>query len=251
MWRLSGITRDVAIYAAEDLHLFDFYGYTQFGNSLKEASLCVEAKVMNMTRKLSGPVTVSMRLFDPEGREVTPKEGCFAQNGNQSHRFEEMVPYMQNKQLQGGITATAYLRMDVNGPLLWSAETPYLYTVLLTLYDEKGEVLEYQSFRHGFRKVECKDAQLFINGASVKLKGVNRHEFHPRTGQVVSREDMPQDILLMKQNNINAVRSAHYPDDPYWYDLCDRYGLYVMDEANAESHGISYRRNLLPGNDQR
>lgn len=251
MWRLNGITRDVAIYAAKDRHLFDFYGYTQFGNSLEEASLCVEAKIMNMTRELSEPVTVSMRLFDPKGNEITPKEGCFSQNGNQSHRFEEMVPYMQNKQIQGGITVTAYLRMAVDAPLLWTAETPYLYTVLLTLYDGKGEVLEYQSFRHGFRKVECKAAQLFINGAPVKLKGVNRHEFHPRTGQVVSREDMLQDILLMKQNNINAVRAAHYPDDPYWYDLCDRYGLYVMDEANAESHGISYRRNLLPGNDQR
>ena len=250
MWRLCGITRDVAIYAARDRHLFDFYGYTQFGETLSDAALCVEAKIMNMTREASGVCGVTMRLFAPDGTEVTPKEGCCADSGNQSHRFEE-VSIWPSREIQGCVTATAYLRAEVDSPLLWTAETPWLYTVLLTLHNAEGEVLEYHSFRHGFRKVECRDAQLFINGVSVKLKGVNRHEFNPVTGQIVSREDMLRDVLLMKRNNINAVRSSHYPDDPYWYDLCDRYGLYVMDEANVESHGISYRRNLLPGNDHR
>ena len=251
MWRLCGITRDVAIYAAQDRHLFDFYGYTQFGETFSDAALCLEAKIMNMTREVSGPCSVSMRLFDPNGRELTPPEGCSAANDNLSHRFEEIVPYVQDNHILGGITVTAYLRMEVNAPLLWTAETPHLYTVLLTLYDTNGEVLEYHSFKHGFRKVESRDAQLFVNGVSVKLKGVNRHEANSLTGQIVSREDMLKDVLLMKRNNINAVRSSHYPDDPYWYDLCDRYGLYVMDEANVESHGISYRRNRLPGNDHR
>ena len=251
MWRLSGITRDVAIYAAQPLHLFDFYGYTQFGETPEETALCVEAKVMNMTRELAHPCTVSLRLFDPTGRELTPAGGCRAQNGSLSHRFEEIVPYPQSAEIQGCTTVTAYLRLPVPSPQLWSAETPNLYTVLLTLEDEEGHVLERHSFRHGFRRVEVKDAQLWVNGVSVKLKGVNRHEFNCRTGQVVSREDMLQDVLLMKRNNINAVRASHYPDDPYWYDLCDRYGLYVMDEANVETHGISYRKNILPGNDMR
>ena len=251
MWRMSGITRDVAIYAARDLHLFDFYGYTQFGNTLSDASLCVEAKIMNMTRKYSEPCTVSMRLYAPDGSEVSANEDCTAQSGNLSHRFDEIVPYLQTQAVLGGTIATAYLRMPVESPLLWTAETPHLYTVILTLFDSEGHELECHSFRHGFRKIENKNAQLYINNVSVKLKGVNRHEFNPYTGQVVSREDMLKDILLMKQNNINAVRSSHYPDDPYWYDLCDKYGLYVMDEANVESHGISYRKNRLPGNDHR
>lgn len=251
MWRLCGITRDVAIYAVCDRHLFDFYGYTQFGETLEEAALCVEAKIMNMTKELKAPCKVSMRLFAPDGKELTPSKGCMAENGNLSHRFDEIVPYKQSNEIQGYLTVTAYLRMEVSKPLLWTAETPHLYTVLLTLYDENDNVLEYQSFRHGFRKVEAKDGQLFVNGVSVKLKGVNRHEISPKNGQIVTRHEMLKDILMMKRNNINAVRCAHYPDDPYWYDLCDRYGLYVMDEANIESHGISYRRNILPGNDHR
>lgn len=161
------------------------------------------------------------------------------------------MPYPQPSLIQAGTTVTAYLKLPIQNPQLWTAETPALYTVLLTLTDENGQVLEYHSFRHGFRKIETHDAQLFVNGRSIKLKGVNRHEFNCRTGQVVSREDMLEDVLLMKRNNINAVRSSHYPDDPYWYDLCDHYGLYVMDEANVETHGISYRKNVLPGNDMR
>lgn len=251
MWRLCGITRDVAVYAAEPRHLFDFYGYTQFGETLADAALCVEAKIMNMTRECADPCTVSLRLFDPSGKEITPADGCKAKNGNISHRFEEIVPYPMPADIQGCTTVTAYLRLPVEKPALWSAEAPNLYTVLLTLEDGEGNVLERHSFRHGFRKIEEKDAQLWVNGVSVKLRGVNRHEFNCRTGQVVSREDMLQDILLMKRSNVNAVRSSHYPDDPYWYDLCDRYGLYVMDEANVETHGISYRKNILPGNDMR
>lgn len=251
MWRLCGITRDVAIYAVTPRHLFDWYAYTQFGEILQDAALCVEAKIINLTREATEACTVSLRLLDPSGNDITPPEGCSAQNGSLSHRFEEIVPYPQPSLIQAGTTVTAYLRLPVENPQLWTAETPALYTVLLTLTDENGQVLEYHSFRHGFRKIETHDAQLFVNGRSIKLKGVNRHEFNCRTGQVVSREDMLEDVLLMKRNNINAVRSSHYPDDPYWYDLCDRYGLYVMDEANVETHGISYRKNVLPGNDMR
>ena len=251
MWRMSGITRDVAIYAACDRHLIDFYGYSRFDDTMSNASLCVEAKILNMTKVKSDPLHVSMRLFAPDGTELTPFDGCIACNGSLSHRFNEVAPYVRNTPILGGTTETAYLKMEVEHPLLWSCEMPHLYTVLLTLLDTDGNVLEIHSFHHGFRKIECRDAQLFINDISVKLKGVNRYEFNPVTGQIVSREDMLRDVLLMKRANINAVRSSHYPDDPYWYDLCDKYGLFVMDEANVESHGISYRRNRLPGNDHR
>jgi len=251
MWRICGITRDVAIYAACDIHLYDYYGFTKFNNTLSEAELCIEAKIMNMTSNVSAPCIVSMQLFAPDGTELTPEEGCTAQNGNISHRFKEIVPYQANKNILGGTIETAYLSMQVKSPLLWTAETPHLYTVVLTLYDNNGQKLECHSFRHGFRNIETKNGKLYVNNVSIKLKGVNRHEFSRYTGQVVSREEMRHDIILMKQNNINAVRASHYPDDPYWYDLCDQYGLYVMDEANVESHGISYRRNRLPGNDHR
>ncbi len=123
----------------------------------------------------------------------------------------------------------------------WTAETPYLYTLLTTLKDSKGETLECIPIKIGFRKVEIKDSQLLVNGQPIYIKGVNRHEIDPDGGYVVSRERMIQDIQLMKQYNINAVRTSHYPNDPLWYDLCDQYGLYVCAEANQESHGFWYK----------
>lgn len=250
MLRLSGITRDVGIYAVTEAHLFDFYAYSEFSDGFSSATLNLEAKIMNMTDKLIKPCEVGMRVYSPEGNEITVNE-VRAVNGNLSNRFCEKVPYAQSADINAGVSATAYLKLEVENPALWSAEKPALYTVVLRLYDSEGRELELHSFKHGFRKVEQRSGQLWVNGVSVKLKGVNRHETHPRTGHVVSREDMERDIIMMKRNNVNAVRASHYPCDPAFYDLCDRFGLYVMDEANMESHGISYRRNLLPGNDHR
>ncbi len=127
----------------------------------------------------------------------------------------------------------------IDNPLKWSAEAPNLYTLLVSLQQDNKTI---QTLKQsiGFRTSEIKNGQLLINGKAVLLKGVNRHEHDPITGHVVSRESMLQDIRLMKQNNINAVRTSHYPDDPYWYDLCDKYGIYVIDEANIESHGMGY-----------
>lgn len=249
MFRLNGITRDVGIYAVSGVHLFDFYAYSEFSEGFSEAALTVEAKVMNMTEECVPPAKVSMKILSPDGKEACEIAAC--ENGNLSYRFEEKVPYAQSAQIKSGTVATAYLRSSVKAPLLWSAEKPKLYTVILTLYGSDGGVSEIHSFKHGFRKVEESHGELLVNGVSVKLKGVNRHETNPKSGYVVSREDMERDVIMMKRNNINAVRSSHYPSDPYFYDLCDRYGLYVMDEANMESHGISYRKNILPGNDHR
>ncbi|MBU4285728.1 MAG: hypothetical protein KKD76_02365, partial [Verrucomicrobia bacterium] len=138
------------------------------------------------------------------------------------------------------------LTEPVSAPAKWTAETPVLYTLVCTLRAPDGSVAEVAAVRIGFRQVEIRNRQLWINGVPVKLKGVNRHEFDPDTGYAVSLESMVRDIVLMKQHNINTVRTSHYPDDPRWYDLCDRYGLYVIDEADQEAHGFGYEAPTIP-----
>lgn len=133
------------------------------------------------------------------------------------------------------------IETNVQNPAKWSAESPTLYTLLLVLKDTDGQILEVESCGFGFREVEMKNGQLLVNGKAVLLKGVNRHEHDPKTGHYVSKESMIQDIKLMKQFNLNAVRTSHYPDTPLWYDLCDEYGIYLIDEANIESHGMGGR----------
>ncbi|MFW9972251.1 MAG: glycoside hydrolase family 2 TIM barrel-domain containing protein, partial [Candidatus Odinarchaeota archaeon] len=136
--------------------------------------------------------------------------------------------------------------MEVKNPQKWSAETPALYMVLLILKNSKGEIIEVEQCNYGFRKVEIKNNQIYINGVSIIFKGVNRHEHDPDYGRVIPFSRMIEDIKILKQNNINAVRTSHYPNNPKWYDLCDEYGIYVMDEANVESHGL---RKKLPKSD--
>ena len=130
----------------------------------------------------------------------------------------------------------------------WSAEYPNLYIFVITLKDQQGRILQVSSCRTGFRTSEIKNGLFLVNGVPVRLKGVNRHEHDPVTGHVISREMMIKDIRLMKEANINTVRTCHYPDDPVWYDLCDEYGLYVIDEANIESHGMGYNPDQTLGN---
>lgn len=143
-----------------------------------------------------------------------------------------------------GIGVTGMYRLQVRNPQKWSAELPYLYTLLVTV--KKGnKVIEVVPVKVGFRKIELKDSQVLINGQPVLFKGVNRHEMDPDNGYMLSRERMIQDIRLMKQHNINAVRTCHYPDDNLWYDLCDEYGLYVVAEANLEAHGLGFSKNAL------
>ena len=131
----------------------------------------------------------------------------------------------------------------------WSAEIPNLYELQIELKDKKGRTIDAIQKNVGFRNIKIENSQLLINGQPILIKGVNRHEHHMKTGHVVSKEDMLEDILIMKSNNINAVRTSHYPNHPYWYDLCDEYGLYVYDEANIESHGMGYDPEQTLGND--
>lgn len=131
--------------------------------------------------------------------------------------------------------------MNIKDVKKWSAEKPNLYTLVLHFQGDKGKSSEYVSNKIGFRTSEIKNGQLLVNGVPILLKGVNRHEHDEYKGHVVSKELMEKDIAMMKQYNINAVRTSHYPDDPYWYALCDKYGIYLVDEANIESHGMGYR----------
>ncbi|RLD72427.1 MAG: beta-galactosidase, partial [Bacteroidetes bacterium] len=138
------------------------------------------------------------------------------------------------------------LEQFVNNPKKWTSETPNLYQVILLLKNSSGEIIETTETKIGFREIEIKDSRLLVNGIPILLKGTNRHEMHPKFGQHIPHETMKVDIELMKQFNINTVRTSHYPNDPYWYQLCDKYGIYLIDEANVESHGAN---GILPRSD--
>lgn len=231
-WRLSGIFRDVYLWASPEVGIRDFEVKTLFeGDDFSKANLRVMVNVHNWRDKTVPSPAVEMTLLDAEGKEVFPPV---------SGRMNKKIP--PGHDLEFGVAAA------VENPRLWSAETPHLYRMLLSLKDTDGTLLEVIPWNVGFRKVEIKDGVFLVNGKRVLMKGVNRHEHDPETGHTVSTESMLQDIRLMKQNNVNFVRTCHYPDVPEWYDLCDEYGLYVIDEANIESHGMGYGPRTTLGN---
>ena len=203
-WRLTGIAREVYLYARPKAHLADLV----VGQDLVDGNGILDVKAT-----VTGRATVEARLLDADGREVAR-----------------------------GMHAT------IAGARPWTAETPNLYTLLVTLR-QGDRVVEVVRQRMGFRHIEIKGGQLLVNGQPILIKGVNRHELDPDGGYVMSVERMVQDIAVMKRLNINAVRTSHYPDDPRWYDLCDEYGLYVVAEANLESHGMGYGEKTLARRD--
>ncbi|MFC1733785.1 glycoside hydrolase family 2 TIM barrel-domain containing protein [candidate division KSB1 bacterium] len=231
-WRLSGIFRDVYLYSTPSVHIRDFFITAGLDNLYRDAEMSITVKTKNYSEEAMPGHTVDVSLYDPEGNSVGM--GILAAG--------------ETSYLHGGAESITLLTAPVSNPLKWSAEQPHLYTVHITLRNEEGEVVEVIRCRFGFRSVEIKDGQLMVNGVPVLIKGVNRHEHDPVTGHYVNRESMTKDIELMKRFNINAVRTSHYPDTPLWYELCDEYGLYLVDEANIESHGIGYRPNRTLGN---
>ncbi len=242
MWRMCGLIRSVRVYSVERTALHDVYVWSEVERSLASACVHVEVKIHNSADVLADAVAVECELIDAKGNIVAKGEGY---TGNLSARFEEFIFTKQPLPIQAGVTRTAYVNLTLEKPELWSADEPNLYTLVIRAAGQECRL------KHGVRDVRMENGVFYVNYRPVKLKGVNRHEFSPEKGYVVSREEMIRDIRLMKQHNINAVRSSHYPNAPEWYALCDEYGLYVMDEANTESHGISYRANILPGNDMR
>lgn len=224
-WRLSGIFRNVYLFSVPVVHIRDFEVKCDLDGHYRDATLCVTAKVKNFGRAAALDHSIEVALLDQDRLPVQ----------------SEILMSGKSEYIAPGAESIVKLKADVRNPRKWSAEEPYFYTVLLTLKDMDGNLLEYESCRLGFREVEIKNGQLLVNGVPVLLKGVNRHEHDPDSGHYVTGESMREDIKLMKQHNINAVRTCHYPDDPEWYDLCDMYGIYLVDEANIESHGMGYR----------
>ncbi len=224
-WRLSGIFRDVYLFSVPHIHIRDFEVRTDLDNSYQDAELEVVCRVTNKRKTAASNITVEVSLIDPFGNRVEPKalmtgRSIYIEPDNES------IIKMKEK---------------IINPLKWTAETPHLYTLILTLTDEYEDILEIESCKIGFREVEIREGQLLVNGKPIYIKGVNRHEHDPDSGHYVSIESMIKDITLMKRFNINTVRTSHYPNVPKWYELCDLYGLYVIDEANIESHGMGYK----------
>jgi beta-galactosidase len=226
MWLLSGIQRAVNLYCKPKICLKDFTVRTLFDDRYEHAMLSIEAAISRVADRDS--YRVEAMLYDSQGTPVLAAPLSGAVSATTSFSFPPSHK-----------TACARLEQIINNPRKWTAETPYLYRLVLTLKDAAGCPIDYESCRVGFRQVEIKDGVILLNGARLVLRGVNRHEHHPERGRALTEGDMRRDIVLMKQLNFNAVRTCHYPDDPRWYDLCDEYGLYLIDEANLETHGLA------------
>ncbi len=227
-WRLSGIDREVFMYSLPKTHIRDFFIKTKLDENYEDAQLAVEVSLRNAAN-LSRSGSIEFLLTDAGGKDVirpVTQKYAVSADAESAIRFDQHIP----------------------NPLKWNAEDPNLYTVRLNLYGDDGRVIHSVSHRVGFRSSEIRNGQLMINGRPITIRGVNRHEHDPVTGRAVSRASMLKDIQLMKQFNINAVRTSHYPNDPEWYRLTDAYGIYVVDEAFIESHGTGYDRDKTLAN---
>jgi beta-galactosidase len=218
-WRLSGIYRDVVLYAQPKQAIRDFFILPQLDETYTRGSLYITVSVNNSTTD-NKDVEIEAALFDADNKPVKTISGT------------TLVRHYSTKKLS--------LELDAGTVNTWSAETPYLYTLVIT-----SSAGESTSYKVGFRTVEIADLQVLVNGRPVEFLGVNRHEIDPDRGRVMTEEMMLKDILLMKRSNINIVRTCHYPDTPRWYKLCDEYGIYVIDEANLESHGMGLDNGSL------
>ncbi len=226
-WRLSGIFRDVSLRSAPPVHISDFVVQTDLDDNYRDATLKLSVYAKNFAKEAQYGYQLITTLYDPSGRLAIPAE---------SQTIGMLDPAGE---------VPIRLEFPVTAPQKWSAEAPSLYKLTMQIINSDGRVMEAVSQPVGFREVKVKGGQLLVNGKAITIKGVNRHEFDPETGRVISRESMIRDITLMKQHNINAVRSSHYPNVTEWYDLCDEYGLYVIDEANIESHELWYKKIIL------
>ena len=227
-WRLSGIFRDVALYTLPEVHIGDWKVDALLDENYQDGILNVEAALEG---KADG-CRVRLELYSPKGRQLLDSPETGVKDGK------------------------AAFSLQVETPWQWSAESPVLYTVVLYLENEGEETI--LAARCGFRTFELKDGLMMLNNKRIVFKGANRHEFGAEFGRAITREAMLKDVLAMKRNNINAVRTSHYPNHPYWYELCDEYGLYVIDETNLETHGSwtygvpeEEQPDMLPGSNPR
>jgi beta-galactosidase len=217
MWRFSGIHRRVYLFSVPDVFIQDYFVTTDLDLNYRNSMLNIKAKIKNAGPVNVEKIVVAARLFNAEGKEIS-----FFTRGL--------------KILESGTEQEIILQKSIQNPLKWSAEKPNLYTLILELKDTDGKVIEIVEEKVGFREYEIKNAQLLVNGVPVMIKGVNRHEHDPYKGRTMTRELIEKDFRLMKELNINGIRTSHYPNDPLFYDLADEWGFYICDEVNAECH---------------
>lgn len=208
-WRFSGIFRDVYLYTVPEIHVSDLHVRPELDSTYTKGTISADLTFLN---PITTPIKIAAELYDADGSLVLKKDEVLAKD-------------------------KTFISMEVDKPNLWSAENPYLYQLFIQIADENGRLIEVIPQKVGFRRFELINKIMYLNGKRIVFKGVNRHEFNCRKGRAITKEDMLWDIRTLKQNNINAVRTSHYPNQSLWYELCDEYGIYVMDEMNLETHG--------------
>ena len=233
-WRFGGIQRDVTLFHTPDVRISDFTVRTLPDSDYNDFTLEIDPELAVYNGQRGEGCTLTAELTDAAGTPVASTEIPIEPILDLDHKAAVMNEWFP----QRGPRKTGRMRMEIASPHRWTAETPYLYTLTLTLKAADGTVLERADSRVGFRSIEIREGRFLVNGQPVRFRGVNRHEHDPLTARVMTEERMMQDILLMKQANINAVRTSHYPNHPRWYELCDSLGLYVLDEADIEEHGL-------------
>ena len=222
MWWLCGIYREVYLFAESPVSIRDFYFRTKFDNYYKNATALLDVEIKNYWA-FSGSAFLEAKLIAPDGEEI--------------HLGSSRISLSAN-------SADVKFVADVNEPQKWSAEKPVLYKLIMILKAD-NKICAVKTYDVGFKQVEIKGEKIYFNGMPLMVRGVNRHDFDADHGWAVPKERYTQDLDIMKQNNINAIRTSHYPDDPYFYDMCNKYGFYVMDECEVETHGV--RRKGVPG----
>ncbi|NLI70055.1 MAG: DUF4981 domain-containing protein [Firmicutes bacterium] len=226
-WRLSGIFRDVFVFSTPGTFIEDYFVTSSLINDYQDAEIDASIKIKNCHKDdIATGYTVELHMKKPDGSDLFIK----------SYPVPAIAPQGETELQFSALEGKAH----VQNPDKWTAETPHLYPSYVILKNEDGEPIDIRRFNFGFRQIEIKNGQMLVNGKAIYIKGVNRHEHDQHTGRAITLESMVRDIEIMKQNNINTVRTSHYPNNPQWYALCDLYGLYVIDEANIESHGYGY-----------
>ena len=247
-WRFGGIQRDVTLFHTTDITLSDIAVRTEIQNSGSgiqnydypvdsveaDYDLLINPQLRVFGDEKGSGYSVRATLFDKEGTAIGTASTGAENILDLNHKARNMNEWFP----QRGITKFGRIVMNVKAPHEWTAETPYLYTLNISLVDSTGRVVEQANQKVGFRWIRIAYGQILVNGRPIKIRGVNRNEFDPWTGRVMTEERLQQDIRLLKKANINAVRTSHYPNCPRWYELCDSAGIYLMDETNAETHGL-------------
>ncbi len=240
-WRLSGIERDVVVYSKPTLNVYDYEIQAGLDKNYQNGTFAIKIKLQSKTNKIQKNTSLVVGAYEGPEAQGFPENILFTV----TQPLNDLTFALAEDGYYYAETELSVDSKEIGKVQPWSAESPNLYQMRMSLRDKKANSIEKLNSSFGFRTVEIKDGKLLINGQYVLIKGVNRHEHDPYTGHVISRESMECDIALMKQMNINTVRTCHYPDDPYWYELCDKYGLYVWDEANCESHAQGYGEKSL------